>query len=113
MPLNWTVMAWLHAAAAALALAIALALWARTRREPRSTAHRRTTLFLAVFLTQGLIGLTQIATGLAEAVTVAHLLGSALVWVGAVRVLLDTRPSARRTAPPDRPSTQASRSCCA
>ncbi|MEU4704342.1 hypothetical protein [Nonomuraea dietziae] len=48
MPLNWTVMAWLHAAAAALALA----LWARTRREPRSTAHRRTTLFLAVFLTQ-------------------------------------------------------------
>ncbi|MEU4549449.1 COX15/CtaA family protein [Nonomuraea dietziae] len=94
MPLNWTVMTWLHAAAAVLALGIATALWARTRRDPRSTAHRRTALFLAVFLAQGLIGLTQIATGLAEAVIVAHLLGSALVWAGALRVLLDTRSPA-------------------
>jgi heme A synthase len=86
----------LPAAAAVLVLAIASVLWARTRQDRGSTAHGRTTLFLAVFVAQGLIGLTQIATGLAETVIVAHLLGSAFVWAGAVRVFLDTHT---RTAP--------------
>ncbi|MGW2154069.1 COX15/CtaA family protein [Nonomuraea sp. NPDC001699] len=102
MPFNWTALTWLHGAAAALSLGLAVALWLRTRREPGSAAHRRTTLFLAVLLAQGLVGLTQIVTDLPEVVVLVHLLGSALVWVGAVRVLLDTRPAAageRESAP--------------
>ncbi|RSN15779.1 cytochrome oxidase assembly protein [Nonomuraea sp. WAC 01424] len=94
MPFNWTVMTWLHGAAATLAFGLAVALWLRTRRDPRSAAHRRTTLFLVALLAQGLVGLTQVPTDLAEVVILAHLLGSAFVWVGAVRVLLDTRTPA-------------------
>ncbi|MEV4371403.1 COX15/CtaA family protein [Nonomuraea sp. NPDC049637] len=91
MPFNWTAMVWLHGVAAALSLGLGVALWLRTRREPGSAAHLRTTLFLAVLLAQGLVGLTQIVTDLPEVVVLAHLLGSAMVWVGAVRVLLDSR----------------------
>ncbi|MFE3772456.1 heme A synthase [Streptomyces sp. NPDC057579] len=97
MPLNWTVMTWLHGAVAAAVLALATALWNRTRTDPDRTAHRRTTVFLAVLLAQGLVGLVQSATALPGAAVVLHLLGSALAWTGAVRVFLDTRtPSAPR-----------------
>jgi cytochrome c oxidase assembly protein subunit 15 len=60
-------------------------------------------VFLVVFLTQGLVGVVQVATSLPEVVVVLHLLGSALVWIGAIRVYLDTRPD-RTLSEPESPS---------
>ncbi|MER5354341.1 HNH endonuclease signature motif containing protein [Kitasatospora sp. NPDC002551] len=47
---------------------------------------------------QGLLGVVRSLTGLPEAAVIPHLLGAAMVWVGALRVLLAARP-ARRPAP--------------
>lgn len=45
-------------------------------------------IFLAVSLAQGLIGYIQYLNGVPEALVIAHLLGSVLVWIAAWRVRL-------------------------
>ena len=58
---------------------------------------------------QAVIGVVQAVTGVPGGLVVVHLLGAALVWVGVLRVLLDTHPAlfgrvipVRDVAAPDR-----------
>ena len=94
MQLSWTGAAWVHGILGAAVLVLAAALLAATRdAAPRSRlVRRRTIAVLAVTAAQGLIGLAQALTGLPEVLVALHLLGSALVWVGVLRVLLDANP---------------------
>jgi heme a synthase len=57
-----------------------------------SLVRRRVVTLLVVLAAQGLVGIVQAQTGLPEALVSFHLLGAALVWVGALRVLLDLNP---------------------
>jgi cytochrome c oxidase assembly protein subunit 15 len=93
MPLNWTFVATVHGilGTAVLALAIGLLLSLGSTGRDR-LVRRRTVVFLAVVALQGLLGLIQSLTGLPESLVSFHLLGSALVWVGALRLLLDANP---------------------
>ncbi|WP_136517321.1 COX15/CtaA family protein [Cellulomonas telluris] len=97
MPFDWTAVTALHAVTAAAVGVAALVLWFRTRQARASTVHRRATAYLIVFAAQGAIGGIQVATRLPEPIVVLHLLGAALVWVGAIRLLLDTRDHPPRT----------------
>jgi cytochrome c oxidase assembly protein subunit 15 len=93
MPLNWTFVATVHGilGTAVLALAIGLLLSLGSTGRDR-LVRRRTVVFLVVVALQGLLGLIQSLTGLPESLVSFHLLGSALVWVGALRLLLDANP---------------------
>ena len=94
MQLSWTGAAWVHGILGAAVLVLAAVLLAATRdATPRSRlVRRRVIAVLAVTGAQGLIGLVQAWTGLPEVLVALHLLGSALVWVGVLRVLLDANP---------------------
>jgi cytochrome c oxidase assembly protein subunit 15 len=95
MQLDWTGVSVVHGilGALTLALAIALLIVARGAGERRSLVRKRVIVLLVVIAAQGLIGVVQAVTGLPEALVSLHLLGSALVWVGALRVLLDANPT--------------------
>ena len=56
-------------------------------------AQRRVAVLLAVLLAQAVVGIVQAITGVPGGLVVVHLLGAALVWVGVLRVLLDTHPA--------------------
>ncbi len=45
-----------------------------------------------IAVAQALVGLVQSLTGIPGSLVAIHLLGSALVWIGALRVLLDVNP---------------------
>lgn len=108
MPFDWTAVTILHGVAAVVVLCVAVTLWIKAGATPDSLARRRITVFLVVFLAQGLVGIVQVATSLPEVVVVLHLLGSALVWIGAIRVYLDSRPPhipAQRSALVQHPAT--------
>ncbi|MFJ6137265.1 heme A synthase [Kitasatospora sp. NPDC092286] len=97
--LDWTTVTVVHGLLAAVVLVLAAVLFAALPRDASgAAARRRTAVFLLVVLAQGLIGVVQSLTGLPEAAVILHLLGAALVWVGALRVLLAARP-ARLLAP--------------
>ncbi|MCU1437794.1 MAG: hypothetical protein JWP66_881 [Naasia sp.] len=93
MGFNWIAVTVVHGVLAVVVMALAVALLLRLRRPPEAAvARRRVVTLLGVLALQGLIGVVQSLIGLPEALVVLHLLGSALVWVGTVRVLLDVRP---------------------
>lgn len=94
IPISWTAVTWVHGVIAVLVFAIAIALL-RSLSPTDRTARFRTAVFLVVFFAQGLVGLVQSLTGLPELVVALHLLGAALVWVGALRVLLDAPDKVR------------------
>jgi cytochrome c oxidase assembly protein subunit 15 len=71
MPFDWTAVTVLHGVLAATTVALVV--------------------LLTVLLAQGGIGGFQVLTDLNGTAVVLHVLGSAFVWVGAVRVFLDTR----------------------
>lgn len=75
---------WLHADFVIALLGISLALWVATAGEVK----RRTALFIALSLLQGLIGYVQFYLGLPEIIVGFHLLGSALVTIFAWRLRL-------------------------
>lgn len=93
MPFDWTAVTFLHGIIAVLVGGTAVTLWIKVRTAANPTMLRRITLFLAVFLAQGLVGIVQVVTALPEVAVVLHLLGSAFVWIGAIRVYFDTRSS--------------------
>lgn len=85
--LDWTAVVWVHAVIATVVvlLTIAIAVLAPEVR-------RRAITLLVVLLLQWALGDVQSLTGLPEALVAIHLLGASLVWVGALRVLLDADP---------------------
>lgn len=95
MGVSWTAVTAVHgtAAMAVLALAVVLLLQLRAGGAGTALARRRVRVLLVVVVAQALIGVLQALTGLPGAFVVLHLLGAALVWVGVLRVLLDTHPA--------------------
>jgi len=89
----WSRIVLVHAGLAIATIVLAIVLYVVLRRAPDAGAARRTTLtFLVVLLAQGAIGGVQSLIGIPAVLVALHLLGAALVWVGAIRVLLDVEP---------------------
>ena len=88
MPFSWLAVTVIHGVAALAAISLAVALRRTAQRSGETAVAAKAGMFIAVFLAQGVIGVVQAFTHLPEAMVVLHLVGSALVWVGAVRVSL-------------------------
>jgi cytochrome c oxidase assembly protein subunit 15 len=98
----WSGVVLVHAGLAIATIVLAVVLLLALRRIPDAAIARRTTLtFLVVLVAQGAIGGVQSLIGIPAVLVALHLLGAALVWVGAIRVLLDVEPGlfALRTQP--------------
>lgn len=95
MALDWTTVAIIHGVLGVAVLALIIALWiaARGEGDPQALVRRRLLVLVVVIALQGLSGLVQSFTGLPAALVSFHLLGSALVWVGVLRVLFDVNPT--------------------
>jgi len=94
IPLDWTAITIVHGILGLGVLVLAVALWIMLRRESRAVLARlRTIVFIAVVIAQGAIGVTQALDALPALLVELHLLGAALVWVGALRVLLEVNPT--------------------
>ncbi|OON74724.1 COX15/CtaA family protein [Streptomyces tsukubensis] len=92
MPLDWAMISKVHGAVAWVVVALTLALWLVLKAVDAPRVPRRTAgLLFLVLLAQGVIGYVQYFTDLPEALVGAHMLGSCLVWIGALRVLLSQR----------------------
>lgn len=89
IPISWTAITWFHGLLVAMVLLLAIALLA-TLRKSDMTARLRILVFLGILALQGVIGIVQSLTDLPEVLVSLHLFGAALVWVGALRVFLDT-----------------------
>ena len=93
MGFDWTVVALVHGGLALVVLVLAIALAFRLRTEEGGRlALGRVGMFLLVLLVQLAVGVTQSLIGLPELLVILHVVLAALVWVGALRVLLDTDP---------------------
>jgi heme a synthase len=95
LPGGWTAITVVHgvAAVATIGLAAGLLLLLRSGGAGTALARRRVAVLLAVLGAQALVGIVQALTALPGQLVVVHLLGAALVWVGVLRVLLDTHPT--------------------
>ena len=98
MPFDWVGVTVVHGVVAGVCLVLGGVLFAAL--PAGSVARRRTGVFLAVFLGQGAVGVFQSLTALPSVAVVLHLCGSALVWSGAVRVVLAMRRRAPAGAQP-------------
>jgi Uncharacterized protein required for cytochrome oxidase assembly len=93
MGFDWNVVVVVHGVVAALVLAVAAALAFRLRTEPGGRlALLRVGIFLVVLLAQLALGTAQSLLGIPELLVALHVVLAALVWIGALRVLLDTDP---------------------
>ena len=93
MGFDWTGVTIVHAVFAVVVLALATVLAFRLRGEDGGRlALGRVGTFLLVMLLQLTIGTVQSLVGLPEVLVIVHVVLAALVWVGALRVLLDTDP---------------------
>jgi cytochrome c oxidase assembly protein subunit 15 len=92
---SWTTVTAVHGASAGAALVLAVVLLLQLRAGAAGTglAQRRVAVLLAVLLAQAVVGIVQALTGVPGGLVVVHLLGASLVWVGVLRVLLDTHPA--------------------
>lgn len=95
----WAQVTIVHGVLGVAIIAVAIALFVSLRGE--ALARRRVLFFIVVAVAQAAVGLVQAVTGLPGGLVAIHLLGSALVWIGAIRVLLDTNPRLFRTLSAD------------
>ena len=96
IPVPWAIATGGHVVVAVVTMALGVFLWVVVVMDgSNAVLKRRTGTFLVVLIIQGLIGVVQVVTHLAELVVVLHLLGSILVWIGALRVLFASRPRLR------------------
>ena len=111
LPGGWAAVTVVHglAAIATIALAVGLLVLLRSGGAATALARRRVAVLLGVLGAQAVVGVVQAVTALPGSLVVVHLLGAALVWVGVLRVLLDTHPTlfggvvpVRDTAPAQR-----------
>jgi len=93
MGFDWNVVVVAHGGAAVAVLALAVALAFRLRGEDGGAlALRRIGLFLLLLFAQLALGTAQSLLGIPEVLVAIHVTLAALVWIGALRVLLDTDP---------------------
>jgi cytochrome c oxidase assembly protein subunit 15 len=99
MPISWETVAKMHAVLAWIVVTLTFALWfvLKAVDAPRGPLARTRDLFL-ILLLQGVIGYVQYFTNLPETMVALHMLGSGLVWIGALRVLLSLRERPDETA---------------
>jgi cytochrome c oxidase assembly protein subunit 15 len=95
MAFEWADVVIVHGSLGALLLVGSILFWFALRGPgEREALVRRRVVWLAVIVSaQGFIGIVQATTALPALLVALHLLGSALVWVGALRVLLDSNPA--------------------
>jgi heme a synthase len=92
IPIDWKMIAQLHADLAWIVCGLSVALWFVLRAVDAPAGPRaRVRDLLIVLLAQGVIGYVQYFTGLPEFVVGLHELGSTLVWIAVLRVLLAMR----------------------
>ncbi|MEV8507223.1 COX15/CtaA family protein [Actinoplanes sp. NPDC051475] len=95
-----------HADLVFLLIGLSVALWFALRAVGApAPAIRAAGVFVAVELSQGLIGFVQYFTHLPVALVAAHMLGACLVWVGTLNVLWRLRDRPVRV--PDQPAATA------
>lgn len=93
MSFDWFVVVVVHGVAAVAVLAIAVVLAFRLRTEAGARlALTRIGVFLLVMFVQLSLGIAQSFIGIPEVLVVLHVTIAALVWIGSLRVLLDTDP---------------------
>ncbi|MGV9627519.1 COX15/CtaA family protein [Streptomyces sp. NPDC003487] len=92
IPVDWEAVAKLHAVLAWIVVTLTFALWfvLKAVDAPKGPLARTRDLFL-ILLAQGVIGYVQYFTKLPELLVGLHMFGSALVWIGVLRVLLALR----------------------
>ncbi len=92
IPIDWKMIAQLHADLAWVVVALTVALWfvLKAVDAPVGPLHRARDLFL-ILMAQGVIGYVQYFTDTPEILVGLHMFGSCLVWIGVVRVLLSQR----------------------
>ncbi|MCZ9348166.1 COX15/CtaA family protein, partial [Streptomyces sp. TRM76130] len=107
MPLNWETVSKAHAVLAWIVVTLTFALWfvLKAVDAPRGTLVRTRDLFL-ILLAQGVIGYVQYFTDLPEILVGLHMVGSCLVWIGALRVLLALRERPLGDTPVPGPATE-------
>jgi cytochrome c oxidase assembly protein subunit 15 len=100
MPLDWRAVTVVHGLLGTATLILAIILWiVLGRGADAALARTRVVFFVIVVILQGAIGLTQALDALPALLVALHLLGAALVWVGALRVLLEVNPALFRGIP--------------
>ncbi len=93
MGFAWAQVTVIHGILGTAVILLAVALFISLKGSPEtSLARRRVVAFLIVTIAQAALGLLQARIGVPAALVALHVLGSALVWVGALRVLLDVNP---------------------
>jgi cytochrome c oxidase assembly protein subunit 15 len=108
MQLDWTVVTVIHGILGVLVLGVAAVMLGRPATTVRARlVRRRVVIFVLVVALQGVIGVVQAVGGLPALLVALHFLGAALVWVGALRVLLDAEPRLFAGATTHRENTQA------
>lgn len=100
IPLNWTLVTTVHGLLAAAVLGVAGYLLYTLPKDGFAEGRRKTVVFLAAVLAQGAIGLVQSLTGLPALAVILHLMGSSLVWAGALQVYLTVTTAASRQPAP-------------
>lgn len=88
MGFDWQSITVIHAVIAVLALVVVMVIWRTAEAQQIPGVVRKAKMYVLVFAGQGLIGIIQALTHLPELLVVCHLVGSALVWIGAVRLML-------------------------
>jgi cytochrome c oxidase assembly protein subunit 15 len=108
VPVDWTLMAQLHADFAWVVGGLAVALWFVLRAVDAPAGSRaRARDLLLVLVAQGVIGYIQYFGELPAVLVAFHMLGSALVWIAVLRVMLSLRERPREPRSPG-PSEQGS-----
>lgn len=102
IPVDWAMIAQLHADFAWVVVALTAALWfvLKAVDAPTGPLHRARDLFL-ILMGQGVIGYVQYFTHTPEILVGLHMFGASLVWIGVLRVLfsLRERPTADAAIP--------------
>ncbi|TGN77681.1 heme A synthase [Streptomyces bauhiniae] len=109
IPLDWEMIAKLHAVLAWIVVTLTFALWfiLKAVDAPKGPLSRTRDLFL-ILLAQGVIGYIQYFTHLPEALVALHMLGSCLMWIATLRVLLSLRERPETPATVPGPATEVS-----
>ncbi|MER5274558.1 COX15/CtaA family protein [Streptomyces sp. NPDC002809] len=107
IPIDWKMIAQLHADLAWVVVALTVALWfvLKAVDAPVGPLRRARDLFV-ILMAQGVVGYVQYFTDTPEVLVGLHMFGSCLVWIGVVRVLLSLRERPVEVGPAATPHSE-------
>lgn len=105
MAFVWADVTIAHGVLGTAVILLAVVLLIAIRGPAARLGRLRTIAFSIITSLQALLGLIQATTGSPSALVALHVFGAALVWVGALRVLLDVNPTLFRTEPTSAPNS--------